>query len=176
MSLLIGILLKGLGFGKILLGWAWEAIKGIVSFAVEKPFQFLTVALSAALVIAGWYGLNKNEELEKTKTIVNEKVEFIKGQDKILTEYKETVKVQKETLIKTVTSHNNEVSRMKKTADAALARAKAAGLQAERKAQTYKSLAEKYKTAGDSDLPDNVRIIREQDTTDNFIADWRKAK
>lgn len=175
MGIVLGILLKGLGFGKSILGWAWDAIKGIFKFAVEKPLQFLTIALSVALVFAGWYGFSKNEELVQTKIIIQQKTEFIKGQTKILTEYQQTVKIQKQTLIKTVNSHNSEVARIKKTADAALARAKAAGIAAERKAQRYQDMANKYKIIGDSSLPDKERIELEQKMTDEFIEDWRKA-
>ena len=84
LGIALEFLLKGLGFGKMVLGFLWDIIKGICGFAVEKPFQFLTIVLSLALVYAGWYGANTTRELTQTKKIVDEKVQFIEKQGKTL--------------------------------------------------------------------------------------------
>lgn len=170
----LGILLKGLGFGKLLLGWIWDAIKGIVAFAVAKPFQFLTIVLSIALMIAAWYGINTSNKLVETQRIVDEKVLFIKGQDKILKEYVKALDTEKKNHVASITRSNDAVSKLKRTADDALARAQAAGRAAKKDQQKYDALAQDFGRANPSTGRPEERISREQATNDAFIKEWKK--
>lgn len=170
----LGILLKGLGFGKLLLGWIWDTIKGIFKFAVEKPFQFLTIVLSIALIFAAWYGLSTKKVLTDTQKIVDEKVLFIKGQDKILKEYVKALDVEKKNHVASITRSNDAVTRMKKTADDALARAKKAGIEAKKDQHKYDTLAQNYGRVNPSTGKPEERIKREEATNDSFIKEWKK--
>lgn len=173
-GLLLGILFKGLGFGKLILTWVWDIIKGIASFAIAKPFQFLTIALSLALIFAAWYGLSTKKELVATQAIVEEKVLFIQGQDKILKEYVTALKVEKQNHVASITRSNEAVAKLKKVADEALAKAQAAGRAAKKDQQRYQELAEEFGRSNPSTgLPED-RIAREEQTNDAFINEWKK--
>ena len=170
----LSILLKGLGFGKLLLGWIWDAIKGICSFAIAKPFQFLTIVLSIALIIAAWYGINTNKKLIETQRIVDEKVLFIEGQDKVLKEYVKALDTEKKNHVASIARNNDAVSRLKRTADDALARAQAAGQAARKDQQRYDTLAEDFGRVNPSTGRPEERIAREEATNDAFIKEWKK--
>lgn len=172
----LGILLKGLGFGKILLGWFWDAVKGTFKFAIEKPFQFLTIILSIALIGAAWYGINTKKQLVHTQSIVDEKVLFIKGQDVRLKEYVTALDVEKKNHVNDIKKSNTAVDSIKKTADAALAKAQAAGREALKDKRKFDQLGVDYGRANDSKKSPAERIAREQDTNDSFIKDWKKAQ
>lgn len=175
-GIVLGILLKGLGFGKMLLGWVWDAIKGIFKFAVERPFQFLTIAFAAALFVGGWYAINTTHKLSETQQIVDEKVKFIKQQDIRLNEYVVALDTEKQNHVKDIKKSNSAVDSIKKAADAALARAKAAGAQALKDKVKYDNLATSYGRANKSTGKPEDRIKREEATQDSFIKDWRKAQ
>jgi Skp family chaperone for outer membrane proteins len=176
MGIALSILLKGLGFGKMLLGFAWDVIKGIFKFAVAKPFQFLTIVLSLALIYAGWYAYGTNQELVETRKIVEEKILFIKGQDKILKEYVQALDTEKKNHQTSIKRSNEAVADLKKAADRALANAQAAGRRAEKDKAKFEQLGRDYGRANDHTKPAQERIDREQATNDEFIKDWRKAK
>jgi Skp family chaperone for outer membrane proteins len=176
MGFVLGLGLKALGFGKMLLGWIWDTICGIFKFAVEKPFQFLTIVLALGLVIAGCFAFNTKKELVATQGIVNEKVTFIKSQDKILKEYVKALEVEKTNHVKDIKKSNVAVSNIKQAADRALANAKAEGIKAGAKKQQYLDLANKYSTPNSSQVSDAQRIKNEEETNRAFIKDWRKAK
>lgn len=176
MGVSLGIALKLLGFGKVLLGWFWDAVKGIFKFAVEKPFQFLTIALAFALLITGWYAYGTNQKLVATQKVVDEKVKFIKGQDKTIKEYVKALDVEKKNHVTDINRSNNAVASIKRTADQALARAQAAGQKALRDKTTFDQMAQDYGRANDSHKTPAERIKREQETNDSFIKDWRKAQ
>lgn len=176
MSIIISILLKGLGLGKVLLGWIWDTVKGICKFAVAKPFQFLTIVLSMALIWAGWYGVNTNQELTDTRKIVDEKVLFIKGQDKTIKEYVQALDTEKKNHVASIEKSNSAVASLKRAADKALADAQAAARKAAQDKVKFDKLATDYGRANDSSKPAAERIKREELTNDEFIKDWRKAK
>lgn len=176
LSLALSFLLKGFGFGKMLLGWVWDIIKGIASFAMAKPFQFLTIALSLALIGAAWYGFNTKKQLVETQQIVEEKVLFIKGQDRVLKQYVTALKVEKQNHVASVNRSNEAVARLKRVADDALAKAKAAGQAAKRDQQRYNDLAEQFGRANSSQGTPEERIEREEQTNDAFIGEWKKAE
>lgn len=172
----LGILLKGLGFGKMLLGWLWDVVKGVCKFAVDKPFQFLVIILSVALVWAGWYAYGTKTELAETKKIVDEKVLFIKGQDKVLKEYVTALSTEKKNHVTDIKRGNEAVNSLKKTADAALAKAQAAGREALKEKAQFDKMGVDYGRANNSKAPAAERIVREQETNDSFIKDWKKAQ
>jgi tRNA (Thr-GGU) A37 N-methylase len=175
LGLALSFLLKGFGFGKMLLGWVWDFIKGVASFAMAKPFQFLTIVLSLALIGAAWYGFNTKKELVETQQIVEEKVLFIKGQDRVLKEYVTALKVEKQNHVASINRSNEAVARLKRVADNALARAQAAGVAAKKDQQRYNELAEQFGRINPSSGAPEERIEREERTNDEFIGEWKKA-
>lgn len=172
----LGILLKALGFGKLLLGWAWDAFKGICKFAIEKPFQFLTILLSLVLVWAGWYTIQTKQQLVETQKVVDEKVKYIKGQDIRLKEYVVALKTEKTNHVNDIKKSNTAVDSIKKAADAAYARAQAAGQKALKDKVKYDDLGRDYGRANISTGKPEERIKREEATNDSFIKEWRKAQ
>jgi hypothetical protein len=172
----LSILLKGLDFGKVLLGWIWDIVKGIFKFAFEKPFQFLTIVLSLALLIAGWYGISTTRELSESQKIVEEKVTFIKGQDIKIKEYVKALDVEKKNHVASIDRSNKAVSNLKKAADEALARANAAGRQAIKDKAQFDQLGRDYGRANNSKAAPAERIKREEATNDSFITEWKKAQ
>lgn len=176
MGFALGILLKGLDFGKMLLGWIWDTLKGIFKFAVEKPFQFLTIILSLALIYAAWYGINTKRELIDTNKVVDEKVEFIKGQDIKIKEYVKALDVEKKNHVTSIKRSNDAVADMKRAADNALARANAAGQKALKDKAQFDQMGVDYGRVNDSRATPEQRIKREQETNDSFIKAWRDAQ
>ena len=172
----LGILLKCLGFGKMLMGWFWDAVKGICRFATNKPFQFLVIVLSMALCYAGWYAASQHKQLDDTRKIVDEKVLFIKGQDKILKEYIQDLNIEKKNHVSDIRKSNDAVAGIKHAADAALARAQAAGRQALKDKVKFDNLATVYGRSNVSTGTADERIKREQATNDSFIKEWKKAQ
>lgn len=172
----LGIGLKLLGFGKVILGFLGDAIASIFKFALEKPFQFLTISLSIALVCAGWYGFQTKQELTETQTVVKEKVQFIEKQGVTIKEYVKALDTEKKNHVNDIKKSNIAVESLKKAADEALARAQAAGREIEKDKVKYQALATKYSQANSSAGTADDRIKREEQTTDSFLNDWRKAK
>jgi hypothetical protein len=176
MGLFLGIALKALGFGKLLLTLLFEFIKGIVKFAVKYPFQFLTLFLSAVLVFLGWYAVATHNELEQVRIVVKNKETFIKEQGETLKVYVKALEKEKVLHHKTIETNNKAVANLKKVADKAQANARKEAAKVEAKRQEYLTLAAKYKAANPSTGTPQERINREEETTDQFIKDWRKAE
>lgn len=172
----LGILLKILGFGKILLGFAWDAIKGIFKFASEKPFQFLTIALAAALLITGWFAYGTSQKLTATQKIVDEKVLFIEGQNKTIKEYVKALDVEKKNHVSDIRRGNDAVASIKKSADAALARAQEAAREALKDKAKFDKLGSDYGRSNPSTGKPQDRIKREEATNDSFIKEWKKSQ
>lgn len=168
--------LKLLGFGKVLLGFVLDMLKGIFKFASEKPFQFLTIALAAALLITGWFAYGTSQKLTATQKIVDEKVLFIKGQDKTIKEYVKALDTEKQNHVTDIKRSNDAVANIKKTADAALARAQAAGQQALRDKAKFDQMGTVYGRTNPSTGKPQDRIKREEATNDSFIKEWKKAQ
>lgn len=175
LGIALEFLLKGLGFGKMVLGILWDIIKGIFGFAVEKPFQFLTIVLSLALVYAGWYGANTTRELTQTKKIVDEKVQFIEKQGKTITEYTTALDKEKKNHVADIKKSNNAVDSLKKAADQAKARAEAAAQAVKKDQVKFDKLAGDYGRYNPSTGKPQDRIKREEATNDSFIKAWKEA-
>lgn len=176
MGVIAGIGLKLLSFGKLLLEFILEILKSIFKFALAKPFQFLTIVLSLTLLWAGWYTIQTRAELIQTRHIVDEKVTFIKGQDKVIKEYVTALDTEKKNHVASIKRSNQAVENLKKTADAALARAQAAGIKAAAEKTKYDRLGESYGRTNPSTGKPADRIKREEATNDSFIEEWKKAK
>lgn len=176
MGVLFGLGLKLLGFGKLILGFILEILKVIFKFALEKPFQFLTIVLSLALLWAGWYSYRTNAELVRTQKVVEEKVTFIKGQNKTIKEYVKALDTEKKNHVASVKRSNDAVASLKRTADQALARAQAAGQHALKDKAQYDQMGVIYGRTNPSTGKAEDRIKREEATNDSFIKEWRKAK
>ena len=170
----MGILLKGLGFGKLVLGLLWNVLKGILEFAAAKPFQFLTIILSIALIWAGWYGVSTKQELVRTQKIVDEKVEFIEKQDKSLKDYTEKLETEKKNHVADIKKSNKAVDSLKKAADQAYARAQVAAQEAKKDQSKYDKLGSDYGRTNPSTGKPQDRIKREEATNDSFIKEWKK--
>jgi len=173
---LLGLGLKLLGFGQTILSLIWDAIKGICKFAVKKPFQFFTIAFALGLMWAGWYGFQTKQELVKTQQVVQEKVEFIKGQDKTIKEYVGALDTEKKNHVSDIKKSNEAIDNLKKVADEALARAQAAGVKAQKAKAKYDQMAQDYGRANPSTGDPADRIKREEQTNDAFFKNWRKAQ
>jgi hypothetical protein len=173
-SIILGILLKGLGFTKLIFEWIWQTISGIIKFAIAKPLQFLVIILSMALVWSGWYAYGTKRDLAATQAVVEEKVSFIKGQDIRLKEYVKALDVEKKNHVESIQKTNQAVASLKKTADAALARAQAAGRAAKKDQAKYDQLGKDYGRVNTSSGTAEQRIQREQETNDSFIEEWKK--
>lgn len=172
----LGLLFKLLGWGKMLLGLIRDIIKGIIKFAIEKPFQFLTVALFIALLFTIWWANGIHKDLVETRKIIETKTKFIKEQNIVLKQYVKTLEVEKKNHVADIQASNKAVANLKKTADDALARTQAEAKKVAVKQAQYRDLAVKYATSNPSDGTAEVRIKREEQTTDQFIDDWKKAK
>lgn len=167
-----GLLL--LGYGKLLLGYIFDFVKAIFKFATEKPLQFLAIALSLALLWAGWYGYQTKTQLTATQKIVEEKVTFIKGQDIRMKEYVKALDTEKKNHVNDIKRGNNAVADLKKTADAALARAQKAGAEAKKEQVKFDKLGSDYGRSNPSTGKAADRIKREEATNDSFIKEWKK--
>ncbi len=176
MGILLSILLKTLGFGKLVMTWIWDAIKGIAKFAWNCPFQFLTLLLSIGLGFLGWYAVATYNILEETRVIVKEKEVFIKQQDAALKQYVKALDTEKTQHRKTIATNNRAIADLKRIADQALASARREAAKVEAKRLEYLALAAKYRAANPSTGTADERIDREQKTTDEFIKDWRKVE
>jgi len=175
MGVLLGLGLKLLGFGKVLLGFVLEVVKAIFRFALAKPFQFLTIILSLTLLWAGWYSYQTQQELVKTQKIVEQKVTFIKGQDVKIKEYVKALDTEKQNHVSDIKRSNDAVASLKKAGDAALARAQAAGRAAAKDQVKYDQMGQVYGRTNSSTGKPEDRIKREEATNDSFIGEWKKA-
>lgn len=176
MGLILGLGSSLLGYGKVLLSWLLDMIKVIFQFALNKPFQFLTIVLAAMLLWAGWYAVDTKQQLVETQKIVEDKVTYIKGQDKVLKEYVKSLEIEKTNHVRDITRSNSAVANIKKTADAALARAQAAGQAARKDQAKFDKMGADYGRSNVSTGKPEERIKREEATNDSFIKEWRKIK
>lgn len=172
---LLGFGLKLLGFGQLVLGFILDIVKAIFQFALAKPFQFLTILLSLTLLWAGWYGYNVKQDLVATQKVVEEKVTFIKGQDKTIKEYVKALDTEKQNHVVDIKRSNDAVASIKRSADAALARAQKAGQEAKREQVKYDKLGSDYGRTNPSSGKPQDRIKREEATNDSFIKAWKEA-
>jgi len=172
----LSILLKGLGFGKLLLDGLWKAIQGLFKFAVEKPFQFLTLTLSLGLALLGWYAVATNKELEEVRLVVVTKDKVIREQGETLTKYVKALDVEKKSHVKTIETNNKAVASIKKMADSALAKAKKEAAKVEAVRQDYLTIAARYKNANPSTGSADDRIKREEATNNEFFKEWSKVE
>lgn len=165
-----------LGFGKVALAWLIEIGKQVIAFVFKKPWIALSILLAALLVLSSCNHNETKAELAKTEQVVKDKQNYINTQAGVLQSYVDSLKKEKQTLADTIKTNNDAVSGLQKAADKALANAKEAGAKVEAKSAQYQELADKF---GKANLPTGTaeeRITREQDTTDDFIREWKKAK
>jgi len=174
MGFLLGIGSSILGFGKLLFGWILNILLAIFKFALAKPFQFMTILLALTLLWVGWYCVQTKQELVESQKIVEEKVTFIKGQDQVLKQYVAALNVEKTNHVNDIKRGNDAVASVKRTADAALARAQAAGREAKKDQVKFDQLGADYGRVNPSTGKPEVRIKREEATNDSFITEWKK--
>lgn len=163
-----------LAYCKLLLSRFQAAIKAVIKFALEKPLQFLAILLSLALLWAGWYGYQTKTQLTATQKIVEEKVTFIKGQDIRMKEYVKALDTEKKNHVNDIKRGNDAVAGLKRTADAALARAQRAGEEARKDQVKFDKLGSDYGRSNPSTGKAADRIKREEATNDSFIKEWKK--
>lgn len=174
MGAILGFGLNLLGYGKLLLGFFLDIVKAIFKFALEKPLQFLAILLSLALLWAGWYAYQTKTALTATQKIVEEKVTYIKGQDIRMKEYVKALDTEKKNHVNDIKRGNEAVASVKKSADAALARAQKAGVEAKKEQVKFDKLASDYGRSNPSSGKAADRIKREEATNDSFIKEWKK--
>jgi len=175
MGFLLGILLKGLDFGKMLLGWIWDLLKGIAAFAMAKPWQFATIVLALLLALALWSRAGIQGELETANLTIKDKTAFIEEQDKSLKLYVKALDTEKKNHSASIARSNDAVADLKKTADRALANAQEAKRKAKAEQKRFEEIAEIFGLSNVTTGTAEERIDREQKTNDDFIEAWRKA-
>lgn len=168
-------LLGALGFGKAILEAIFAFLKGIAEFAGKYPFQFLTIVFALGLLGTGWWGFNQKQALIATQKIVEEKVAFIAGQDKIITQYVTALKVEKQNHVTDIKKQNDSILSIKAAADKLQQQAQAAAAQHKKDMDAYKALATRYAGSNPSTGTPEDRIVREQKTNDQFFKDWKGA-
>lgn len=173
----MGFLLGALGFGKAILEAIFAFLKGIAEFAGKYPFQFLTIVFALGLMGTGWWGFNQKQALIATQKIVEEKVAFITGQNKVITQYVTALKVEKANHVADIKKQNDSILSIKQAADKLQQKAQAAAAQHAKDKAKYDDLATKYDKAN-TVIKDNpqLRIDNEEKTNNQFFKDWKAAK
>jgi septal ring factor EnvC (AmiA/AmiB activator) len=169
----IGILLNILGFGKTIMNWIWDAIKGICAWIVANPVKALIVAIALALAASMWHSHNLSNDLDAANKTIESKNTFIKEQGDKLNKYVKALDAEKTSHQDTIHNNNKAVDSLKKMADEALAEAQKAGRRALTEKKRYDEMAGQFGQANPTSGTPAERIEREENTNDAFIKSWR---